>query len=79
MLCTDCTIYGLKCLIAAAMDSVSISHDNQAICRPRSFALKNQASFNLPLRITNNVAPTPHCLTEPSVTIAITHHLVEVM
>ena len=64
----DCTMYALKCFTAAAMDSASISQGSQSICLPRNLALKNPASFSVSLRITYNVAPTPHYLTEPSVT-----------
>ena len=54
--------------MSAAMDTASISQSGQSICLPRNLALKKPASFSVSLRITNNVAPKPHCLTEPSVT-----------
>ena len=64
----DCTMYALKCFTAAATDSASISQGSQSICLPRNLALEKPASFSVSLRITYNVAPKPHCLTEPSVT-----------
>ena len=37
----DCTMHGLKCLIAEAIDSASISHGNHVTRRPPSLTLKN--------------------------------------
>ena len=59
-------MYGLKCLIAEAIDSASISHGNHVTRRPPSLALKKPASFSLPFCMAYIVAPMPHSLTNPS-------------
>ena len=65
----DCTVYGLKCLIAEAIDSASISHGNHVTRQPPSLVLKKPASFSLSFCMAYIVAPMPHPLTDPSVTI----------
>ena len=67
--CLDCTIYGLKYLQAAAIESASISHGSQVTCRPRSLELKKPATCGFPCRVMYSVAPMPRALTAPSVTI----------
>ena len=62
-------MYGLKCLIGEAIDSASISHGNHVTRRPPSLALKKPASFSLPFCMAYILAPMPHYLTDPSVTI----------
>ena len=64
----DYTMYAPKCFTAAATNSAPISQGSQSICPPRNPALKKPASFSVSLRITYNVAPRPHSLTDPSVT-----------
>ena len=65
----DCTLLGLKCLTAAAIDSASISHGNDVICWPRDFALKNPASFSVPFCVAYIVARMQRCFTDLSVTV----------
>ena len=62
-------MYGLKCLIAAAIDSASISHGNQVTRRPPSLAPKKPASFSVPFCLAYIVALMPHSFTDPSIAI----------
>ena len=62
-------MYGLKCLIADAIDSASISHGDHVTRRSSSLALKKPASFSLPFCMAYVVAPMSHPLPAPSVTI----------
>ena len=65
----DWMMKGLKCLVAAAMESASISHGSHVLCVPRSLALKNPDRSSLLFLVTYRVAPRPGFLTAPSVTI----------
>ena len=62
-------IEGLKCLVAAAMESASISHGSHVLCAPQSLALKNPDKRSLLFLVTYRVAPRPGFLRAPSVTI----------
>ena len=65
----DWTMYALKCFTAAAIHSASISHGSHVTWCFRNFALKKPARRIFSSRMTYSVAPMPHLLTEPSVTI----------
>ena len=65
----DCIMYGLKCLIAAAMPNASISHGSHVTWCFFSLALKKPARQVCPFRETYSVDPMPCWVTEPSVTI----------
>ena len=65
----DWIMYGLKCLIAAAMPNASISHGSHVTWCFFSLALKKPARRVCPFRETYSVDPMPCWVTEPSVTI----------
>ena len=65
----DWIMYGLKCLIAAAMPNASISHGSHATWCFVSLALKKPARRVCPFRETYSVDAMPCWMTEPSVTI----------
>ena len=60
---------GLKCFMAAVMDSASNSHGNHATWCLRSLELKKPARRRRSWQVTYKVAPRPRRVTEPSVTI----------
>ena len=62
-------MYGLKCLMDAAMLRASISHGSKVTWCFRNLALKKPASCTLLSLFTYNVAPIPLLATEPLVTI----------
>ena len=65
----DWIMYGLKCLIAAAMPNASISHGSHVTWCFFSLALKKPTRRVCPFRETFSVDPIPCWMTEPSVTI----------
>ena len=65
----DWIMYGLKCMIAAAMPNASISHRSHVNWYFFSLALKKLARRVCPFRETYSVDPMPCCVTEPSLTI----------
>ena len=65
----NCTMIGLKCLVAVAMDNASTSHGSHVAWDPLSLALKNPVSRSLLSCITYKVELIPGFLTSLSVTI----------